>query len=85
MIRAIVRDGMIRPTDPMPPEWINGQQVIVEDAQPTPAEDLDEWYRELKELGPAQYKPGEWETVQSILREADEQAKAVVRQQMGSG
>jgi hypothetical protein len=85
MIRAIVRDGMILPIDPMPTEWINGQQVIVEDAHSTPAGDLDQWYREIKELGPAQYEPGEWETVQTILREADEQAKAVIRQQMGSG
>jgi hypothetical protein len=36
-----------------------------------------------KELGAAQYGPGERETIQAILVEADEQARAVVRQQMG--
>jgi len=35
-------------------------------------------------LGPAVYDPGEWERVQTILIEADEQAKALVRREMGS-
>jgi plasmid stability protein len=42
---------------------------------------LKEWYRELQELGPAQYEPGESEDVQAILAEADELAKAMVRRQ----
>jgi hypothetical protein len=45
--------------------------------------ELEEWYRELQDLGPAQYDPGEWERVQATLTEADELAKAVVRRQMG--
>jgi hypothetical protein len=44
---------------------------------------LNEWYRELQELGPAQYEPGEWERVQTTLAEADALAKAEVRRQMG--
>jgi hypothetical protein len=83
MIRAIIQDGQIRPLDPIPPEWIEGRQVIVEDAESTPSDDLEEWYRELQELGPAQYEPGEWERVQATLAEADELAKAVIRHQMG--
>jgi hypothetical protein len=83
MIRAIVQNGLIHPLDPIPPDWVEGHQVIVEDASSAPIEDLEGWYRELLKLGPAEYEPGEWARVQAILIEADEQAKAVVRRQMG--
>ncbi len=83
MIRAIIQDGQIRPLDPLPAERIEGRRVIVEDAESVPSDDLDDWYRELHELGPAHYEPGEWERVQATLAEADELAKAAVRGQMG--
>ena len=57
--------------------------MIVEDAESAPSDDLEEWYRELQELGPGQFEPGEWERVQATLAEADESAKPVVRRQMG--
>lgn len=83
MIRAIIEDGQIRPLEPLPAEWIEGSQVIVVDAGTPPSDDLEEWYRELQELGPAQYEPGEWERVQATLAEADEMARSAVRLQMG--
>jgi hypothetical protein len=82
-IRAIIENGQILPLDPLPTEWTEGRQVIVEDAESAPSDDLEEWYRELQELGPAQFEPGEWERVQATLAEADEMAKAMVRRQMG--
>ncbi len=82
-IRAIVQNGLIHPLDPMPPEWVEGHAVVVEDAETAPIEDLEDWYRELQRLGPAHYEPGEWERVQAVMIEADEQAKAAVRRQMG--
>jgi hypothetical protein len=57
--------------------------VNVEDVEPAPSDGLEEWYRELQELGPAQYEPGEWEQVRATLAEADELARAEVRRQMG--
>ena len=84
MIRAIVQDGLIRPLDPLPTAWVEGHPVIVEDTDAPLVEDLDAWYRELQALGPAVYVPGEWERVQANLIEADEQAKALVRNEMGS-
>jgi hypothetical protein len=83
MIRAVIQDGQIRPLDPLPAEWLEGRRVIVEDAEPAPPDELEEWYRELEDLGPARYEPGEWERVQATLAEADERAKAEVRRQMG--
>jgi hypothetical protein len=83
MIRAVVQNGLIRPVDPIPPTWVEGHEVIVEDADFTSIEDLEAWYLELQKLGPAKYEPGESQRVQAILNEADEQAKAAVRREMG--
>jgi hypothetical protein len=83
MIHAIIQNGQIHPLDPLLADWTEGRQVIIEESESTSSSDLDEWYRELQELGPAQYEPGEWERVQATLAEADEQAKALVRRQMG--
>jgi predicted DNA-binding antitoxin AbrB/MazE fold protein len=83
MIRAVVQNGVFRPLDPLPAEWNEGRQVIVEDADFTSVEQLEGWYRELQRLGAAEYEPGEWQKVQAVLNEADEQAKALVRREMG--
>ena len=83
MIRAIILNGRIQPLDPLPDDRTEGRHVLVEDADSTPSDDLEEWYRELRELGPAQYEPGEWERVQATLAEADQMAKAGVRREMG--
>jgi hypothetical protein len=82
MIRAVVQNGMIRPVDPIPPDWVEGQHVIVEDASSAPNEDLEAWYAELQRLGPAVYEPGEQQRIQAIMAEADEQAKAEVRRHL---
>ncbi len=83
MIRAIIQNGEIRPLDPLPPDWREGHQLIIDEAEAVSSDDLDEWYRELKRLGPAQYEPGEWEQVQALLKDADAQAKSLVRREMG--
>ncbi len=82
MIRAVIENGLIRPLEPLPAEWIEGRQVVVEDAESPGDEDLESWFRELQDFGPAEYDPGEWEQVQAILQEADEQSKALVRREM---
>lgn len=84
MIRAVVQNGLIRPLDPLPAAWVEGHPVVVEDTDTASDENLDAWYRELEALGPAVYEPGERERVQMSLIEADEQAKSLVRREMGS-
>jgi hypothetical protein len=71
--------------EPFPEVVINsfdGRDVIVEDADRVSTDELDEWYRELQALGPAQYDPGEREQVQLLLDEADLQAKTLVRREI---
>jgi hypothetical protein len=84
MIRAVVQDGLIRPLEPLPLDWAEGRIVFVEDAGSGISDDLDEWYRELNRLGPAQYDPGEREQIRAVLAEADAQAKELVRREMES-
>lgn len=85
MIRAIVRDGVIRPVDPLPPEWGEGQELIVNEVESDSLEraELEAWHHELQALGPARYEPGERERIEAMLVDADEQAKAVIRRDMG--
>ena len=56
--------------------------VVVEDGESGISDDLDEWYRELDRLGPAQYEPGEREQIRALLAEADAHAKELVRREM---
>jgi len=84
MIRAVVQNGLIRPLDPMPVDWIEGRVVLVEDAESDTTDDLATWYEELQLLGPAQYDPGERSQIRATLAEADAQAKELVRREMES-
>lgn len=90
MIRAVYRDGLIHPTDPVPSDWTDGQPLEVEPAAASrePSDDpadIDAWYKECKRLGPMRFEPGEWERVQAALEEADRLAKDFVRRRMESG
>ena len=59
MIRAIIQNGQIYPLEPLPADWTEGRLVIVENTEPTTSHVLENWYRELQDLGPVQYEPGE--------------------------
>jgi predicted DNA-binding antitoxin AbrB/MazE fold protein len=88
VIRAIYRDGIIFPAEPIPPEWSDGQEVRVEWGYDEPSDDpeeIDRWDAEWRSVGPFQYEPGERQRVQAILEEADTLAKACVRRHMESG
>ncbi|HEY3242941.1 MAG TPA: hypothetical protein VGM03_06265 [Phycisphaerae bacterium] len=88
MIRAIYRNGLIYPVEPVPPEWSDGQEVRVELDYEEPSddpEDIDRWDAEWRAVGPFQYEPGERERVRAVLEEADALAKACVRRRMESG
>lgn len=88
MIRGIYRKGVIHPTDPVPLEWAEGQEVRVESAEEEVSDnisDIDRWDAEWQEIGGIHYEPGEKERIQAILEEADTIAKEFVRRRMESG
>lgn len=89
MIKAVFRDGVIYPLEPVPPEWPDGQELRVEEIrrpderERTRQADLQAWYREMQEVTAELNDPEEWEQLEATLAEADEQAKEFVRRQMG--
>lgn len=83
MPKAVLKNGMIYPLEPLPPEWTDGQELSVEAvADADEDQDIDAWYQELQTLV-AQNDPNDWARVEQAIQAADEQAKALVRKQMG--
>jgi len=83
MPEAVLKNGVICPLEPLPPEWADRLELRVEAAtEDDEDQDLDAWYHELQALF-AQNDPSDWARVEETIRAADEQAKALVRKQMG--
>jgi hypothetical protein len=86
MIHARVRNGVIQPLEPLPPEWEDGHEVVVQDPEASTAkgaEDLERWSEDMKKLTAALNNPMEWQRIEAVLAEADGQNKALVRREMG--
>ena len=82
MPRAILRQGVFYPIDPLPPDWTEGSEVWVEEARPKSPEELDKWATELEALV-AEIDPEDAQRIEAALAEADRLAKDVVRREMG--
>lgn len=86
MIHAMVRKGIIQPLEPLPPEWEDGHEVVVQDPEGQPAngaEDVDRWAEDMRTLTADSNNPGEWQQIEAALAEADRQNKAWVRREIG--
>jgi hypothetical protein len=85
MIRAVIKNGAIQPLEPLPAEWKDGRQVVVDQVEPTALEvgEIDRWASEMNELTAALNDAEEWREIEAALAEADREAKAVVRREMG--
>jgi hypothetical protein len=83
MPKAVLKNGVICPLEPLPPEWEDGRELRVESiADEDEDQDIDAWYREFEALV-AQNDPHDYARVEQNIRIADEQAKTLVRKQMG--
>ena len=83
MPRAVLKNGMILPIDALPAEWPDGQQLRVEAVvDEDDNRDIDSWYSDLEDMVGGN-DPDDLKRVEEALRNADEQAKAEVRKQMG--
>jgi hypothetical protein len=83
MIRAILKKGKIQPVDELPKHWREGQELIVEGAEPSadPA-DIKKWYAKLKALS-AQITTEDHQRMAAAVAEQDRQAKEQMRRDMG--
>jgi hypothetical protein len=85
MPKAVLKNGVICPLEPLPAEWEDGRELRVESAVDVGDDedfDMDAWYGELQAMV-AQNDPNDWARVEETIRIAGEQAKALVRKQMG--
>jgi hypothetical protein len=85
MIRAVVKNGVIQPLEPLPADWKEGREVFVDDLaeEPSDSDEFDRWSEDMKTLTAELNNPQEWQEIEAILAEADRQSKALVRREMG--
>jgi hypothetical protein len=82
MPRAILKDGAVHLLEPLPAEWAEGKELIVEAAVEDGADPDEKWFDAL-EASVQRINPKDIEKLEAALREADEQAKAMMRREMG--
>ena len=83
-IRAVLRDGVICPVEPLPRGWVEGQELTVLAPEPLDdPEDIDAWHRETEAL--VKELIDEWEiaTIEAELAEAGRRATVWARREMG--
>jgi hypothetical protein len=82
--KAIVSRGEIRPLEPLPTDWQEGQQLRVEKADDgeTPVDEIDRDFAALTTLCEASESADE-EQLERALGDARRQAKEQVRRHMG--
>jgi len=84
MVKAIVSRGEIRPLEPLPADWREGQPLRIEKADDSevPVEEIDRDFAVLASLC-ADSEPANEDQLDQALHEARRQAKEQVRQDMG--
>jgi hypothetical protein len=86
MIRGVVKNGVIHPLEPLPADWEDGREVLVDDVveeSSNGSADVDHWTEEMNALTAELNVPEEWHAIEEVLAEADRQNKALVRREMG--
>jgi len=81
MLKAVLRQGVIVPLEPLPREWEDGTALEVAKAQVLP-EDIDAWAKSMNQLC-ADSSPADEEAMRRAIEEHRQQAKAQVRREMG--
>ncbi len=83
IIKAILRDGVIQPVEPLPPAWADGQELVVEEPEPDrAAAEIDRWAQEL-EAATAQIPAEEHDRFLRALEQIERESKEAVRRQWG--
>jgi len=84
MLRAVVRGGEIRPLEPLPADWQEGQPLRVDKADDgeMAVDEIDHDFAVLAKMCETS-EPEDEEQLEQSLLEARRQAKELVRRQMG--
>lgn len=80
-IKAILRHGVIQPIEPLPPDWTDGQELVVEEPNPPRADtEISQWAKEM-DAATAQIPAEEHERFLKALDEIERESKEGVRKQ----
>ncbi len=83
MIRATIRNGTIQPLDPLPPDWLEGHPLLIEDAdQGASTVEVEVWFQEVERAVSA-IRCEDHQRLEAALAEADRVAKDQMRKEMG--
>jgi hypothetical protein len=76
MPRAVLKQGVIHPIEPLPPDWPEGAEVVVERLRSTGngRQSTDQWMDEVESLA-ALIPPGEDEKLEEAIKQIRRQAK----------
>ena len=78
-IKAVLRQGVIQPVEPLPPDWREGQELVVEEPKPETAnEEINQWARDL-DAAAAQIPAEEHDRFLAALDEIERESKEAVR------
>ena len=82
MIRALIKNGRIEPTEPLPPDWADGQALLIDRAPSDDPEDIDRWARQLEEAAAA-LPADDVVAFRRALDEVERESKESVRRDWG--
>ena len=84
MVRAVLRDGVIYPIEPLPPDWQDGRELGIEDLPEgrPPSGDVESWARELDRLA-TEIDPQDAETIDAAVAEVRRRDRELARRQAG--
>lgn len=86
MTKAVLKNGVIHPVEPLPTNWTEGTQLQVQKA-PAPKKkhkrfDIDDWFKRVEKAA-AEIDPEDWERMQRAIDKHRAQAKEYAKRQAG--
>ncbi len=83
MARAVLKNGVLVPIDPLPREWADGRELWVEDSRELQesSQALDEWAQKI-EASAAEIDDQDWQEMQAFLDKMHKEVKEQTRQRM---
>jgi hypothetical protein len=83
MVRAVLKAGKVQPVDDLPETWLEGQELVIEEAEPpVDAGEIEAWSREIAEAA-AQIPDEEHQRFLAALEEHRRESKEQARRDMG--
>lgn len=82
MIRAVLKNGVIHPAEPLPADWPDGQELLVDRSPSDDPEEINRWARELDE-GASRIGSDDLADFERALQDVERSSKDAVRREWG--